>query len=60
MITSIIGRNDSLDELTQRVLQKHKLSKQLIRELEAANDVELAPDNFGKAVDHHIRFEGRE
>lgn len=32
----------------------------LIRELELARDVELALDIFGKAIDHHIRFEERE
>lgn len=36
------------------------MSKKSVRELEDANDVEVAPDNFGKAVDHHIRFERRE
>jgi len=40
-------------------LKEHKIIAQLFRELEAPEDVELALDNFGNALDEHIRHEER-
>jgi hypothetical protein len=47
------------DNMSNQVLEDHKIIRQLIRELETVIDVESALDNFGKAVDRHIRFEVR-
>ncbi|MFA7229470.1 MAG: hemerythrin domain-containing protein [Melioribacteraceae bacterium] len=59
LIPLIAGRDAELDDITKIVLRQHLELTQFIRELESAEDVESALDNFGYALDEHVRLEER-
>lgn len=59
LIPAITGTNAGLDKITARVLKEHSTLELLFRELDSPPDVEQALDNFGNALDEHIRHEER-
>lgn len=60
LIPAITSFNSNTDKLSQRVLDEHMMLVQIILELENDTDVERTLNNFGTALENHIRFEERE
>jgi hypothetical protein len=59
LIPLITGIDAGLDSISKLVLAQHQELYHLIRELESAEDVEAALDDFGNALGEHVRLEER-
>ena len=56
----VIGKDDEIDNLVEKIITEHKKIKQLVNQLESDEDVENTLNELGNILESHIRKEERD